>query len=518
MEGIGAAASILAVASAGIQISLKLIAFADQVGTAPKRILDVGTDVSVTAGTLQELGELMAKLPRKKSAELFKPDQVENIKASSTRCKAIFDELKDVLAKASQQLRNVYKSNAKGHYTSPGIKLSRLERMKWPFLQPSMEPLLSALRDAKGTLTLILQVVHLRHAQKTDNLNREEQNDLIRMIAAMRRQQLASSDSDKGGIKALDIGDAEYSDSGNSSDVRTALEAWFITPNTLPDSASRHFYITPIPVSQQQMAQSLETSPQDFDEIASIVDSLSPSESDAILGLLHMGHPSRDDSSIRSISFQNWTGSHDVFGKVVGRKFRLLIEKRVEISISSHTKIGHMAQNIPKLHHHHSRSHPTMYDSFSDVDAIHDTEAHRHSSSPSIPLKEHRRRRPASASRVSPPESSGLSSDEGWKRDQEFEKDKRTKERLLGLAKRVKERSLGLEKLVLETKPKGNLDSKPWTEPRPGSELSDDDLVKSLLTQYTNFQSGEPLVQVFAAPPPISDGNFIIPKRDPRPY
>ena len=66
MEGVGAAASILAVAGAGIQISLKLIAFADQISTAPKRIQDVGTDVSVTAGTLRELGELMSKnMPNK---------------------------------------------------------------------------------------------------------------------------------------------------------------------------------------------------------------------------------------------------------------------------------------------------------------------------------------------------------------------------------------------------------------------------------------------------------------------
>lgn len=509
MEAVGAAASILAIASAGIQISLKLIAFADQVGTAPKRIQDVGTDVSVTAGTLQELGELMEKQPRKKSAGMFKPDQVQNIEASSTRCRAIFDELKDILAKASQQLRDVYKSTAKGHDTSPKIKLSRLERMKWPFLQPSMEPLLSALRDAKGTLTLILQVVHLRHAHTTASLDREEQNDLIRMIAAMRRQQLASLDCDKGGIKALDAGDSEDSDSGGPSEIRTALEAWFVTPNTLADSAFRHFYITPIPVSQQQMAQSLKTSPQGFHEVASIMDSLSPREWDAIHELLCVGHSPPNDSSIRSISSQSWTGSHDVFGKVVGRKFKLIIERRVGMPNSSQTDMCCMparpAQHIHELDHHHSQPHPVMYDSVSDVDPVHETEAYRHSSNPSTPLREHRRRRPASAPRVSPHESLGLSSNEDWKREQELEEKKRIEEVLLG-------------KEQAEKKRKGNRHSKPWTEPQPASESSDDDLVKSLLIQYTNFQSGEPLVQIFAAPPPTYDEPPVIPKRVPRPY
>lgn len=505
MEAVSGTASILAIASAGIQISLKLIAFADQVGTAPKRIQDVGTDVSVTAGTLRELGELMEKLPPKKSAGMFKPDQVQNIEASSTRCKTIFDELKNILAKASQQLRDVYKSTPKGHDTPPKIKLSKLERMKWPFLQPSMEPLLSALRDAKGTLTLILQVVHLRHAHTTASLDREEQNDLIRMIAAMRRQQLASSDGDKGGIKALDAGDAEDSDSGDSSEIRTALEAWFVTPNTLPDSASRHFYITPIPVSQQQMAQSLKTSPQDFDKVASIMDSLSPPEWDAIHELLRMGQSPPNGSSVRSISSQSWTGSHDVFGKVVGRKFKLIIERRVRIFNSARTKMGYMAQNTPELYHHHSRSHPTMYDRVSDVDPIHETKAYRNLSRLSTPLREERARRRASASPVSPPESSGLSSDEDWKREQELEEKKRIEEVLPG-------------KEQVEKKRKGNRNSKPWTEPQPASESSDDDLVKSLLTQYTNFQSGEPLVQIFASPPPTYDEPFVIPKREPRPY
>ena len=109
MEALGAAASILAVAGAGIQISLKLIAFADQIGTAPKRIQDVGTDVSVTAGTLQELGELMEESPTKRTAGMFRLDQVQNIEATSTKCKEIFDELRNLLGKASQQLRAIYK-------------------------------------------------------------------------------------------------------------------------------------------------------------------------------------------------------------------------------------------------------------------------------------------------------------------------------------------------------------------------------------------------------------------------
>lgn len=491
MEGVGAAASILAVAGAGIQISLKLIAFADQIGTAPKKIQDIGTDVSVTAGTLQELGELMEESPTKRAAGMFRPDQVQNIEATSTRCKEIFDKLRDLLGKASQQIRAIYKSTAKSHEQSPKIKLSNLERMKWPFLQPSMEQLQSALRDAKGTLTLILQVVHLRHAQITASLDREEQNDLIRMIAAIGRQQLASPQGNEGGYQVLDASDTEESDSKVSSKVRTILEAWSVTPNTFSDDAFQHFLITPIPVSQQQITKLLETSPQDIREVASMIDSLSVPERDVILGrLLDMSTFRPDDSTIRSISSQIWTGSHDLFGKVSGRKFRLIIERQVRLSKSSQTYKERRSER--KRHTlYYDDSDASKSDSFSESDAIYETEAYRRRSSSQQPQREHRRRRPAPA-----PERQSFAerrqfSDYDWEWKQEVEEKERIEQEML---------------------------QKQGADPQPASVSSDDDLVKSLLTQYTNFEPGEPLVQVSATPPPSYDEAFVIPKRVPRPY
>ena len=495
METLGAAASILAVAGAGIQISLRLIAFADQIGTAPKRIQDVGTDVSVTAGTLQELGELMKESPTKRSAGMFRRDQVQNIEATSTRCKEIFDELRNLLSKASQQLRAIYKPTAKSHEQSPKIKLSNLERMKWPFFQPSMTQLQSALRDAKGTLTLILQVVHLRHAQITVSLDREEQSDLIRMIAAIGRQQLASLQGDKGGYHVLDASDTEESDSEVSPRVRTILEAWSVTPNTFSDDAFQHFLITPILVSQQQITRLLETSPQDIREVASMIDSLSVPEREVILKRLLDMRPFRpDDSTIRSISSQSWTGSHDLFGKVSGRKFRLIIERQVRPSKSSQTNKERRSGR--KAHTYESKdSNASKSDSFSESNAIYETEAYRRRSSPQQPQREHRRRRPAPA-----PEKQCKRrpfSDYDWERKQEVAEKERIEQKMLH---------------------KQQADAHPPHKPPPASVSSDDDLVKSLLTQYTNFEPGEPLVQVSATPPPSYDEAFVIPKRVPRPY
>ena len=392
MEAVGAAASILAIAGTGIQVSLKLIAFADQIGTAPQRIRDVGTDVSVTAGTLQELGELMKRnTASKRLTGIFNPDQVQHIEISSTKCKHIFEELKEILGKASQQLRNAYKSTSKSNDTFSRIRLSRLERMKWPFLQPSIQPLRSALGDAKATLTLILQVVHLRCAHVTASLDQEEQNDLIRMIAAMRRQQLAPTHGGGGGEKGLEASDSDTEDSNSNgcAKVETVLEAWSVTPNTLPNSVLQHLLVTPIPVSQQQIEKTLRTSPQDLHEISSIIDSLSSLERDIILGkVMRNNNFYPDDSTIRSISRESWTGSHVLFGKVTSRKFRIIIERRVEKPRSSRAHKNHMAGKVfshgPEVamheaqnhlfHDHHSPNHAT----YSDSDEIRNTERYTH--------------------------------------------------------------------------------------------------------------------------------------------
>ena len=510
-----AAASILAIAGAGIQISLKLIAFADQVSTAPKRIQDVGTDVSVTAGTLMELGELMkTKVPTKKLVAMFRPDQIQNIQASSTKCQAIFDDLKHILGKASQQLRDLYKPTTKSQDPSPKIKLSRLERMKWPFLQPQMEALRSELRDAKGTLGLILQVVHLRHAQTTASLDRKEQKDLVRMIAAMRRQQISSAYGGGAGSKGLDATEGEDSDSGDSSRVRMDLEAWSVTPNTSSGGLFEHFLITRIPLSQQQIAEALKTSPHSLREIASLVDRLSSPERDAILGeiLGSNGRTFRSDvSTIRSISSQSWTGSHDLFGKVTGRKFKLIVERRTGTSTSSRSNIrnrspavihtydhhGHETCHHPghEMHSEDSYAHdsnsPTYY-SFSDSDEIHETEACTHESSPPPAFRKHARRRPAQASPHRSPCFEKRRPFSGRERKQDVHTKRREEQ---GARKQETGQS--------------------WTEPHFANELSDDDLVKILLAQYTSFEPGEPLVQT---PPPTYDETFVLPSRDRRPY
>ena len=162
MEGIGAAASILAIGAAGVQVSIKLAAFANQVGTAPNRIRSIASDVSLTASVLQQLSELLNKNDNDKAVNVFNEDGLATTQASADACKTVFQELDDVLKRASQQVRENRDKTSLGQK----IVLSKPERMKWPFLQPKIDSLRTALRDARETLMLMLHVTTLGYMKK----------------------------------------------------------------------------------------------------------------------------------------------------------------------------------------------------------------------------------------------------------------------------------------------------------------------------------------------------------------
>lgn len=83
------AASVLAFATVGIQVSVKLAILANQIQTAPKRITTISDDISVTSGVLQELGQLMGKTPTQKdgtTVSIFNDGGLKRAKALSSVC------------------------------------------------------------------------------------------------------------------------------------------------------------------------------------------------------------------------------------------------------------------------------------------------------------------------------------------------------------------------------------------------------------------------------------------------
>lgn len=161
MDGISAAASIIGIATAGIQISIKIVTLAGQVSTASDRVSSIGNDVSLTSGILHQLGDLMSQKGHASTSGVFSKGGLETTKSSARICQRIFEELERETAKASQLLRS------RKQRLGEKVELSKLEKAKWPFLQPNVDALRTDLREAKGTLMLMLQVLSERQARQS---------------------------------------------------------------------------------------------------------------------------------------------------------------------------------------------------------------------------------------------------------------------------------------------------------------------------------------------------------------
>lgn len=186
MEAIGAASSILAIATAGVQCSIKLMIFAGHVKIAPEQISMAAEDVSLSASILQQLGELTKENVEYESQasddndnnttnnnvksvhntntmvakqSIFNATGLETVMNLSKKCEEIFESLNQSLHKASKQLHE--KSRISGK-----IKLSRAEMFKWPFLVPEIDTMRNELRNVKGTLMLMLQVAMLAYSRR----------------------------------------------------------------------------------------------------------------------------------------------------------------------------------------------------------------------------------------------------------------------------------------------------------------------------------------------------------------
>ncbi|GAB1206130.1 hypothetical protein APSETT445_004811 [Aspergillus pseudonomiae] len=158
-----------------------------QVKTASERITRIAEDVSLNTSILQQVGELIkqsidgGELPDRwenegdqeqhsmvagegaKSTEakqgVFNTSGLETTMKIATKCKDIFSGLNERLQNASRQL-----SNGSGKIVR--VKLTRVERLKWPFLQPEIDTMRDELKDARGTLTLMFQVAMLAYLGK----------------------------------------------------------------------------------------------------------------------------------------------------------------------------------------------------------------------------------------------------------------------------------------------------------------------------------------------------------------
>ncbi|KAM0796008.1 hypothetical protein BDR22DRAFT_825615 [Usnea florida] len=217
MDGVSIAASIIGIATAGVQVSIKLATLATQISTASDRVSAIGNDISLTSNVLRQLGDLMTENLTDGGISILNPNGLESTKTAAAMCEKIFSEIEKEVKRGSEQLRR-YKPGL-GKMRGQKIELSTNEKAKWPFLQPRIDGLRADLRDAKSTLILLLQVatLALNRWMADASMSSSEHQDVIRAIVALeldRREERTDSTAHQ---KV-----SEFPSSNNAPDIGTS--------------------------------------------------------------------------------------------------------------------------------------------------------------------------------------------------------------------------------------------------------------------------------------------------------
>jgi hypothetical protein len=140
LEAIGAAASIIQVADAGLRLSKTIYSYIESVSTADKRLDYVCNHVQTTSQVVREIGDVFQ---HKETARLVSNGAIKTAIDAAKECEGVFEELRGVLEKTRKR--------------------------KWglPFKEQKLELLGAQLEKLKSTLHCLMSV--LIHARMLKN-------------------------------------------------------------------------------------------------------------------------------------------------------------------------------------------------------------------------------------------------------------------------------------------------------------------------------------------------------------
>lgn len=137
-------ASIVGIASTGIQLSTTLYNYTETVINADKNIREIARDLSITSSVITELGTLLGQ---DDAAQLQCESALTTAREAVHGCEEVFKEIQKELNKSL---------DLEGNGKSP---MSKLKRLKWPLVEPKLNVLQLRLERLKNTLVLMLNVV-----------------------------------------------------------------------------------------------------------------------------------------------------------------------------------------------------------------------------------------------------------------------------------------------------------------------------------------------------------------------
>ena len=149
-EVLGVTASILQVVTTGVQVSLYLYSFAETVSSAGKAMKDISNDISFTTTILKQLGHI---LESEKQNQTASKEALLTAQSLVKECENVFDAINSLIRK------HFPKPESEKSKSSQSRRTSRMNSLKWPFIQPKIELHRSNLEKHKTKLILMTQVL-----------------------------------------------------------------------------------------------------------------------------------------------------------------------------------------------------------------------------------------------------------------------------------------------------------------------------------------------------------------------
>ena len=152
MAGIGEASAIIAVAQAGISLSMVIIAYVGDVRDAPKSVSRIGNEIKSTSGRLEEIADIIKNNP---TTRLLLDTAVGDATRCSSECELILAQVGNLLVR--------------GGWTKDSIGLSKddidasvVASLRWPFLKSRLDTPRAELQRIKADLILLFNVAMAR--------------------------------------------------------------------------------------------------------------------------------------------------------------------------------------------------------------------------------------------------------------------------------------------------------------------------------------------------------------------
>jgi ABC-type multidrug transport system fused ATPase/permease subunit len=180
LSGIGAASSVIGIASFGIQLAQVLYRFTDQALSAEESLHSIWSGIHATTSALNQVHEILAEecehVERHGRAIFFSAKAINDVKGTADRCLLIFWRIEATITsktgsnfekELTKRLKTFNEELAKKKRLDPIpidrdlISLTRWGRLRWPLIAPKLDSYNNQLQQLQMNLVLMFSVISL---------------------------------------------------------------------------------------------------------------------------------------------------------------------------------------------------------------------------------------------------------------------------------------------------------------------------------------------------------------------